>query len=188
MEADRSIPTEPREPSARPPLGRDVVSTGAHHEDTEVFKEAVAMALYVAIYLLAEMAAIPDPNLHDDLELLGVVWGTAFAIAIAHWFAFRVAARLVSEGRVRRSDERIAGAHLAGAGLVALLATVPVLVLPASAQRDVIRLLLAGFAGLAGYEVGRTSGASTRRSLLLGLGILATTLTIAAVKNILGGH
>jgi hypothetical protein len=75
-----------------------------------------------------------------------------------------------------------------GALAVALLVTVPVVLLPATAELDVVRLVLAGFVAAIGYAVARNSGASMRRSAIYAASILVIALAIAVLKNVLSGH
>jgi hypothetical protein len=75
-----------------------------------------------------------------------------------------------------------------GALAVALLATVPVVLLPATAELDVVRLVLAGFVAAIGYAVARNSGAGTRRSAIYATAVLVLALAIALLKNVLSGH
>jgi hypothetical protein len=77
------------------------------------------MALYVAICLLAAFAALPETGAHA--HAMGIIWGVTIGLAVAHWFAFRVSARLVGAGSIRPNDMASAGAQLAGAAGVALL-------------------------------------------------------------------
>jgi hypothetical protein len=153
----------------------------------EVRKEAYTMALYVAICLLAALAAIPDPT-HGDGEVFLVIWGTTIGLTVAHLFAFQVSARLVAEGKVRRHDAVATTAQLAGAVAVALLATVPVILMPASSELDVVRLVLAGFIGAVGFAVARGGGASTGRAARYALWVLLMAGAIATFKNVLVGH
>jgi hypothetical protein len=88
-------------------------------EVMELRKEALTMALYVAICLLAALIAVPDDA---HVHVTGIVWGVSLGLALAHWFAFRVSARWVGEGNVRPGDVKSGGAQLAGAAGVALLA------------------------------------------------------------------
>ena len=155
---------------------------------TELRKEAYTMALYVAICLLAALAAVREPADDGEGRTLELVWGTTVGLALAHWFAFSVSSRLVASGRVRRPDAEAAAAQLAGAAAVGLLATVPVLLLPTSAELDVVRLVLAGFIALVGYTVARSSGASGMRSVIYGASILVVAAIVALVKNALLGH
>ncbi len=100
----------------------------------------------------------------------------------------RVSSRLVASGKVRRQDAEAAGAQLAGAAAVAVLATVPVLVLPGSDELDVVRLVLAALIALVGYAVARGSGATRARSDLYAASILLVATVVALVKNVLAGH
>jgi hypothetical protein len=154
----------------------------------ELRREACTMALYVAICLLAALAAVKEPVGDGDAHTFELVWGTTLGLALAHWFAFRLSARLVASGAFRREDAEAAGAQLAGAVAVALLATIPVLVLPATVELDVVRLVLAAFIALVGVTVARSSGASGLRSVVYGLSILAVGAVVALVKNVLAGH
>jgi hypothetical protein len=60
----------------------------------ELRKEAYTMALYVAICLLAALLAVPEDAAHT--RVTGIIWGVTVGPAAAHWFAFRVSARLVA--------------------------------------------------------------------------------------------
>lgn len=51
------------------------------------------MALYVAVCLLAALIALPDRGA-GHAPAFGVIWGVTVGLALAHWFAFRVSARL----------------------------------------------------------------------------------------------
>ena len=96
-------------------------STVADHF-VELRNEALTMALYVAICLLAALIALPEKRA-GDLPVIGIIWGVSVGLALAHWFAFRVSARLIGAGRVRGHDLESAAAQLLGAGAVAVLAT-----------------------------------------------------------------
>ena len=155
-------------------------------EVLELRKEAATMALYVAICLLAALAALPESAAHAGVT--PIMWGVTVGLAVAHWFAFRVSARLVGAGRVRSSDVESAGAQLAGAVGVALLASVPVVVLPESAELEGVGLLLAAFIAAVGYVVARGGGATRARSLLYAISALVLAAVIAELKNRLAGH
>ncbi len=146
------------------------------------------MALYVAVVLLAALAALGESGDDPRIDTLGLVWGTAIGLALAHYFAFRVSARLVTAGEVGREEAELALAQLAGAVAVAVLVSVPVVVLPASAELDAAVLVLAGLVSAAGFAVARSSGASWTRSALYALVVLVIGVTIAILKNTLAGH
>lgn len=157
-------------------------------EAVELRKEAWVMALYVAVCLLAALAAVAEKTSDGHVRALGIVWGTTIGLALAHAFAFRVSARIVAQGRIRRSDANVVLAQLIGAAGVAVLATIPILLWPTTAEFDVVRGALALFIALVGFEVARSSGAARARSVFYGTTLLVAAVTIAVVKNILSGH
>jgi hypothetical protein len=145
------------------------------------------MALYVAICLLAALIALPDSGV-GQASALGVIWGVTVGLALAHWFAFRVSARLVGAGRLSAHDVESAGAQLAGAAAVALLASVPVVLFPETSELDLVRLVLAGFVALVGFAVARGGGANRGRATVYALAVLGVAVAIAWLKNSLAGH
>ena len=162
-----------------------VEASGRHEQVDELRKEALTMALYVAICLLAATTALPASEA-THAKVIPLIWGVTVGLAVAHWFAFRVSARLVGAGRVRAHDVESAGAQLAGAAAVAVLASVPVAVLPASAELEAAELLLAAFIALVGYVVARGGRARRSRALLYAASVLA--VAIAELKNRIAGH
>ncbi len=156
--------------------------------ERELRKEAYTMALYVAVCLLAALTAVAEDLETGHVEVLGLVWGTTLGLAIAHWFAFRVSARLVAQGGLDAHDVKISLAQVTGAVAVAVLATVPVALLPVSSELDVARLLIAGFIAVVGFQVARGNGATTFRAGVYSLGTLAVAVTVAIAKNVLSGH
>jgi hypothetical protein len=155
-------------------------------DDVELRKEAFTMALYVAICLLAALAALSESTAED--HVFEIVWGTTVGLALAHWLAFNVSARLVAAGQVRHHDAEAAAAQLLGAAAVALLATVPVLIFPASIELDVVELVLACFIAFVGYAVSRGSGANRVRSLVYGATLLVVAGAVVLIKIALTGH
>ena len=153
----------------------------------ELRKEGYTMGLYVAICLLGALIALPTHE-QDDAEVIAIIWGVTVGLALAHWFAFRVSAALVSDGKVRRRDLHTASAQLAGAAFVALLASIPVLVSPKSAEFEAAELTLAAFIGWVGYALARNGGTSRMRAVVYGLVVLVFAVAIAIIKNALAGH
>ena len=94
----------------------------------------------------------------------------------------------MASGTIRRHDATAAGAQLAGALAVAVLATVPMLLLDQSTEFDVVRLVLAAFIARVGYVVARNSGATVRRSVAYAVSLLVVATAVAIVKNVLSGH
>ncbi len=95
----------------------------------ELRQEALTTALYVAICLLVALLALPESAV-DHVPLLGVIWGGTIGLALVHWFAFRVAARLLGAGKIRQHDLELGAVQLAGAAAVAALASIPALLPP----------------------------------------------------------
>src|SRR3954452_4312009 len=108
-----SAPTEPPASAA----------TAEHEHDLELRKEAATMALYVAICLLAALSIVTNAEVAHEHTVVKIIWGTTIGLALAHWFAFRLSARLVAAGAVRRTDAALAAAQFVGAAIVAVLAT-----------------------------------------------------------------
>lgn len=161
------------------------------HEQTfreELRKEGSTMSLYVAVALLAALMAVPDATGRHVVEVLGIVWGTTIGLTIAHLFAFRVSSRLVSDGRIDPHDAKIAAAQLAGATLVAVLCSIPVLLFAETAELDAVRIVLAAYVALVGYQVAASNGSPRGRALIYAGAVLVVALGIAVFKNVLGGH
>lgn len=152
--------------------------------DMEFRKEALTMAMYVAICLMASFIVIPESAVADT-NVGGLIWGITLGLALAHWFAFRVSARMVGAGTVRPSDLELAGAQLA---CVASVVSVGVLLLPDSLELEGAELILAGLISLIGFAVARRAGASSLRAVVYALFVLAGAVAIAVVKNLLAGH
>ncbi len=153
----------------------------------ELRREALTMALYVAICLMAGFIAIPVSAI-EHTNVVGLIWGVTIGLALAHWFAFRVSARMVGAGTVRSSDVELAGAQLLGAAGVAAVVSVGVLLLPDSAEFEGAGYLLAALISLTGYAVARNAGATRVRAVVYALVVLVGAVAIAVVKNLLAGH
>lgn len=137
------------------------------------------MAFYVAVVLLAALFVAVE---RESGRLLALVWGTTLGLAVAHLFAFRLAAVLVGRGSAGSDTWSLAGAQLAGAALVGLLVTVAVLVIPGDDRAEVARFSLAAFVGLSGYAIGRSAGASQVRSVGFAMGVLVLATAVAGIK------
>jgi hypothetical protein len=160
----------------------------------EALREGATMALYVSIVLLAEMITIwvnetpggADP-IHG-LELVSLIWGTTIGLAVAHLFAFRLAAGGFGDRTFGTAEWEMAGAQLGGAASVALVCSVPVML--AGDANDLATAIYAPdiIIGVAGYIVSRAAGRSQFTSVLVGIGAALLGVAVAAAKNILAGH
>ncbi|MFT4468747.1 hypothetical protein ACMX2H_02460 [Arthrobacter sulfonylureivorans] len=158
-----------------------------HEERQELRQEALSTALYVAICLLAALIALPNAAA-DRLPLLGVVWGVTIGLALAHWFAFRVSARLFGAGKIRQHDLEFGAVQLAGAAAVAVLGSIPALLLPQFLAARGVALTLAALIAAVGFFVARGGGATRFRSTCYAGIILVIALGVAELKNLLAGH
>jgi hypothetical protein len=180
------VDTLPQPSGGQAPAGY-LPSVGAEpafdeRDEMEVRREAATMTIYVAIVLMAELAAIPVDDLPRGWSLLVLVWGTTVGLALAHWFAFSVAAPAIGEGFLTRQDVRLGVAGVLGSMVVAVLVTGGVLLF---SERDEDRFLLfvpAVVIGGAGYFVGRSRGSSHPRAAMWGLAIGLLGVIVATVK------
>lgn len=163
-------------------------SGGRDKHQIEWYKEAATMALYVAICLFAALTIVTESELEHHGTTLKVIWGTTVGLALAHWFAFRLSTRLVAGGMVRRGDVELAGAQLAGAAIVAALATLPVVLFDGATELEAARLVIAVFVALVGFLVARVDGANRVTAVIYGTVTLVVAVGIALLKNKLGGH
>ena len=149
------------------------------------------MGLYVSLVLLAELAVLPVRTGRGEFsgvsgsELLGVIWGTTLGLALAHWFAFRLAAKAFGAGGAGRVDFEVALAQLAGAAAVAVVASIPVLLLPDDVEQRSVHFVLALEVGVVGYLIARITGQRRWRALIFGLTALLLGLVVVAVKVVL---
>jgi hypothetical protein len=190
----RTYPGHPAQParigavtedSAPPPVG-SVAETDAAHRD-HLRKEGWTMALYVAVCLIAALTALENAAAIPG-RVMGLVWGTTIGLALAHLFAFRIAGRLVHDGRISKSDRIVSGIQLAAAAAVAVTVSVPVLIAPPDSELDWARFMCAGIIGAGGYGVARGAEQNRIRSLAFATGVLAVALVVAGIKHALVGH
>jgi hypothetical protein len=145
------------------------------------------MGLYVSICLLAELAALHGATLHRGV-VFELVWGTTMGLALAHLFAFLLAGRFVEGRRFGAQTRATALADLAGAGLVAVIVSVAVVLTPLSMELNVARYDLAALIGIIGYSVARRAGLRPLRAVLFAVAVTLVGIAVAALKQWLGGH
>lgn len=165
-----------------------IAEAGDDEHRAHLLVEAITMALYVAVCLLAALIALGDSDEEHHVRAIALVWGTTIGLALAHLFAFRLAARWIAGGTLSAHDSAAALAQLAGAAAVAVLATIPIVLFGPSLEFDLVRLLLAVLIGGAGFAATRRSGASMTRSLTASLIVLLVAVAVAVAKNYFGGH
>jgi VIT1/CCC1 family predicted Fe2+/Mn2+ transporter len=152
---------------------------------SDVRREGVTMALYLAIVLLAESVPLQAYDA-DSTEVLGAYWGSAIGLAAAHVFAFTVSARLVTHRRLDDATWRGAAVQILAAVLVALLATLPFWITTGEDAAFVVSGgLLAVLIGAAGFEAAWSAGASLARSTIVGALTLAVAAGVVVLKVVL---
>ena len=153
--------------------------------DPLVTRESITMGLYITISLLAVLSSTP----HDGATnaALPLVWGTTLGLVMAHWFAFRLTARLFAGEQLSGHDRRtMVGQAFAGVA-VAGLASIPLL-LHHNAGPALTRGMLAGLIGVFAFGTARHHGGSHAHAVVYALAVLAIALAVAAGKYLLTGH
>lgn len=73
----------------------DQVWVAERHESGHERREAFTMTLYTSITLLGALTVTGRHQ--SDVNVFAIVWGTTVGLALAHWFAFSFAVRLVAK-------------------------------------------------------------------------------------------
>lgn len=146
-------------------------------EHVERAREAVTMALYVGLSLLAVLVAVPS-SVHAEGRLVVLTVALAsVGLILAHQIAFRLSARLMYRTKIPGHLAAALGAQWLGGGAVTALAVVPLLIFGAGAL-DVSMWLLLGMVAIVGYLAVRRSGASRTKS---GFYVCGLVIAISAV-------
>ena len=169
----------------------------AHDESEwpELRREAATMVLYVSVVEIAELASLPEGHFaHGRVTgpvgtaLLAIVWGTAIGLALAHWFAFRIAAPGLRGFRPSRHDAYVGMAQLGGALFVAAVSSLPVVLLSDVRAQETIGDVPAVIIGGIAYLVARATGKAQLPSIVYGVIALALGVVVALVKSALAAH
>jgi len=155
------------------------------HEARRIRREAVTMALYVSITLLAALT-VSEGGGNDHLPVLPVVWGTTIGLALAHWCAFGLASHFVGSSTNWRRLDRQLLAELTGAATIAGVATLAVIVFPTHLEWTAARFAVAACVGIVAYTEIRTLGGSRARAIKVAVVALVLAESVATVKRILG--
>jgi len=153
----------------------------------EAIREGVTMVLYVCLVLAAEFVAA-GTEATSELVAIEVIWGTAVGLALAHVFAFNLAAKLLIGGRLSPEVRAAAWAQLAAAAALALVVTIPFLLFPLRSALRVSAFVVAALIGVAAFAASRGSGAGRTRALVDGLIALAIAIAVVSVKVALSSH
>lgn len=148
----------------------------------ELVREFFTMALYIALSLLA--VTLVAPTTGDGWPAAATMLLTALGLVLAHLLAFAMSSRLVSGGLPDLAGARLLGVQAIAGAAVALLATLPVLVLPNPLGLQVAGVMLFVIIAVVGYWAARHSGASVMRSLVYVAVVAVLVCGVLAVKTL----
>jgi hypothetical protein len=148
---------------------------------SEPIREAVTMTLYVCVVLVAEFVTVGQ-ELESERAAVGVIWGTTVGLALAHVFAFNLAARLLVPEAGDQQTRAAAWAQLGAAAVVAAVVSLPLLVWSLETALDVGASLAAALVGLTAYLAARNAGAGRFRAIVEGAVVLAIAAALVGVK------
>ena len=160
---------------------------GTSPAPSEAAREAATMILYVCIVLAAEFVAVGDHASSERLAL-EVIWGTAVGLALAHVFAFNLAAKLLIGGHLSPEVRAAAWAQLAAAAALALVVTIPFVLFSLRPALRVDAFLVAGLIGVAAYAASRGSGSGRKRAVVDGLVALGIAVVVVSIKVGFSSH
>lgn len=154
-------------------------------ERLEWWREAVTMALYVSLSLLAVLVALPPGSSLSETDLGLTVLVTAVALLLAHQVAFRLSSRLVNRGLLDDEGRRLLTAQVAGGLGAAAVASLPVFLLgPDGIQLSEFLLLL--FVAATGYRAARSVPTSRTRAFGYVAFLVLVVLAVLFVKSLVG--
>lgn len=168
----------------------------AHAEGrAEILREAATMILYVSVIEIAELFSLPEDHFaHGRVTgpvgttLLAIIWGTAVGLALAHWFAFRVAAPGFRGESPTKHDAQIGLAQLAGAVFVAAVSSIPVLFFSDVRAQETVGDVPALVIGVIAFFVARAAGKARLPAAFYGVTAAVLGVVVALVKSILAAH
>jgi hypothetical protein len=142
-------------------------------------REAATMGLYAAIVLLGALTAVDETS---HAKELAIIWGSTLGLALAHWFSFAVADRLVDDDLEPGPHPDVLVVQLLAAAAIGAEATLAVLLLPDEWELDGARLATALSIGLIVYVLGRKGHRSRAHSALVAVVAFVVGVTVASVK------
>lgn len=156
-----------------------------HMADQAVIRESITMGLYITISLLGVLT-VQSPG-GATAAVLTVIWGTTVGLALAHWLAFHLTARLFAAAELPSHDRSTMAGQALAAIAAAALASVPIL-LQGGDGLALSRTVLAGLVGLFAFGAARRHGGGMGRALLYGFVVMLIATAVALSKYLLTGH
>lgn len=154
------------------------MTTPQEHHPVEADREYVTMALYISLSLLAVTLAAP----RDEITAAITMLLTALGLVLAHLLAFAMSSRLVSGGLLDKQSLKLLGVQASAGATVAIVATLPVLLLPEPNGVQVAGLLLLLIIAVVGFRAARSGGAGLWRSLAYVGVVVLLVLVVLGVK------
>lgn len=166
-------------------VSNNVMSAEPSHdlERKEWLREAVTMALYVSLSLLAVLVALPPGTNLADRHLAGTILVTAVALLLAHQVAFRLSTRLINKGLLDDAGRRLLSAQVTGGLVTGVVAAAPVFLFGARALRLTEFLVLA-FVAATGYRAARSVPTSRTKALGYVAFVVVVVLAVLFVKSL----
>jgi hypothetical protein len=161
----------------------DGVTAETHDLRLEWFHEAVTMALYIGLSLLAVLVAQPPQAQNSESHLWLTILITSVALLLAHQVAFRLSSRLVNKGLLDPGALRLLAAQSAGGLFAGLLAALPVLLF-GSAGVLISEGLILALVAATGYRAARLVPTSRWRALLYVGALVVVVAVVLAVKSL----
>lgn len=161
----------------------DVIAETSESERLEWWREAVTMALYVSLSLLAVLVALPTGVSAENEHLWLTILMTAVALLLAHQVAFRLSTRLINRGLLDEAGRRLLSAQVVGGLISGVVAAVPVFLFGPGAIRLTEFLVLA-FVAAVGYRAARSVPTSRTRALGYVAFLVVVVLGVLLVKSL----
>jgi uncharacterized membrane protein len=142
------------------------------------------MALYTSITLLVGLSLVGE---HDHGPgVWALIWATTLGLALAHWVAFGLAARIVEPGYDHDEVGRTLAVQVGGSLVVALVASVVVAVVPEQHERAYAQVAIGMLIGAIVLVYARSHGRTWKRSLLGAVAVVAVAWTAVLIRTVLG--
>lgn len=162
------------------------LAAGHDEQRIEAAREAVTMALYQSLSILAVLLATPTPSADDaNVQVAVTVFLTGLGLLLAHHVAFRLSSRLVNQGLLSEASIGLLRAQAVGGLPIVVGAAIPPLVLGAELGTTVSEVLLLVLVGLVGYRAVRPAR-DRRQAMAYLLGLLVLVSLLMVLKTAVG--
>jgi len=161
------------------------LESAPHGGRREFVREAVTMALYLSLSLMAVLLAIPTAESGQG-DPGSLVFLTAVGLLVAHLLAFAISSRLVSRGLLDAEARLIATAQIVAGAFVIVLLMIPMILFDAPTSIQVAEGLLLAFVAWMAYLAARQAEISQFRSWMYVLSVIVSVLIVLALKSAVG--